>query len=434
MDGHYWTRRSIPEWSEMLILCYNTIDKTLKKLRAEGILIAAKSPHKNDMVLWYRIDYEKLQLALKSLGPRDTQLVFSDDGGIYAEEIDHPYSLGGTKTPEPLPNGAQPLGGIPPTDWGVSIYSSKEEVNLASQPSASPSGKLQNLPPEEKKNTQELLPEDQHPGVTEIRGKFQTHTEGKNSTNLRKNGKKGPTHSAEVVKAVKSSPTPPANSSKVSDMYKLWATEVRRHHPEVKFVAPFTVAQKGQMAHLIKVCGDETGNMLRCVIEKWIGFGKFAAAQTGTTKYPDAPHLGYLVKHVQEGMSFYLNEKEYEEKSVQLIARQVGLSDQSKSPPRESSPVTKDGNGLTACEKGPHAEKSAAPTTNHTQPKKQDEEPYVPMFEIGLNILDDGRVLFIPPSYDRPGNKTKERLDLEFIRYQLYQRGQLPLEKLKALD
>lgn len=61
-DGYWWTYNTIAEWKEQFpFWSYDTVKRTLKKLRNKEILVVDKfNKNAYDQTLWYRINYKKL--------------------------------------------------------------------------------------------------------------------------------------------------------------------------------------------------------------------------------------------------------------------------------------------------------------------------------------------------------------------------------------
>lgn len=61
-NGYYWTYQKIEKWTEQFpFWSYDTVKRTLKKLRDKNILITDRFNEKEyDRTIWYRIDYAKL--------------------------------------------------------------------------------------------------------------------------------------------------------------------------------------------------------------------------------------------------------------------------------------------------------------------------------------------------------------------------------------
>lgn len=63
-DGYYWTYNTIDEWNEQFpFWSYDTVKRVLKKLKNMDLLITDRyNEKKYDRTLWYRINYDKLNL------------------------------------------------------------------------------------------------------------------------------------------------------------------------------------------------------------------------------------------------------------------------------------------------------------------------------------------------------------------------------------
>lgn len=61
-DGHRWVYKSVREWQkEFPFWSTNTIDRTLKKLeKQELIIVGIYNKYKTDRTKWYTIDYSKI--------------------------------------------------------------------------------------------------------------------------------------------------------------------------------------------------------------------------------------------------------------------------------------------------------------------------------------------------------------------------------------
>lgn len=125
--------------------------------------------------------------------------------------------------------------------------------------------------------------------------------------------KKGPTSTAMVLAqklAMGSSKTTPAMG-----MYKVWASSIPKHHPEIKFIGAFTVVQKAMIGRLATGWGSSAEKALAYVVEHWVSFGKFLKEVSDLKSVPQVPVLEFLVKHSSMAMNFYLKQN-----SVQLSA------------------------------------------------------------------------------------------------------------------
>lgn len=350
MEGHKWTWRSIKEWSAMLMMGSATIERAMSHLRAESILIVGEfNKHKYDKTKWYRLNYEVLTIKLMDSIPSNCG---NEMPSIWSEETTTPSK--GCDTPHQK-DGDHPIKMMEPIH--KKEYKNEDKRNtLASQPSAQPP----------------------------------VGTEGKEM--LPKNGmKKGPTSSGDVASKLMVSSVD-KKSAKVADLYKVWATEIPRHHAEVKFVGPFSVVQKGQMSNIAKVCGQQTGEVISYLIEHWVKFGKFVAAQTGTKMYPESPNIGYLLKHVSLGMSFFLGKSKAKDASVQLIAPvkpEVDVSEVMKPVVREKQEpqdgaVKRIGKITLKRVKAPGDSQKLSVGQGDTQALKEPVEPLGALAEVGL--------------------------------------------------
>lgn len=127
---------------------------------------------------------------------------------------------------------------------------------------------------------------------------------------------KGPSSSAAVLAKKLSTGNP--NESIGASMYKLWASSIPKHHPEVKFIGAFTLAQKAMITRLAKGWGLPAEKALAHVIEHWVSFGKYLREVADVKSVPQIPVLEFLVKHSSMAMNFYLKQG-----SVQLSAKKV---------------------------------------------------------------------------------------------------------------
>lgn len=62
VDGYYWTYNTVSEWTEEFpFWSYDTVKRTLKKLRDNNLVVTGVFNDKNyDRTLWYRVNHEKL--------------------------------------------------------------------------------------------------------------------------------------------------------------------------------------------------------------------------------------------------------------------------------------------------------------------------------------------------------------------------------------
>jgi hypothetical protein len=118
---------------------------------------------------------------------------------------------------------------------------------------------------------------------------------------------KAPITSAEVLKQLGKSKAN-LDDSTATGMYKIWVTTVPLHNEGVKFVAPFTMQEKGQVVRLAKVWGNDSGPVLEYVLSNWIRFAKTVKSQTGLKSFPETPSIGFLVKYSGEAKSFWVTQ------------------------------------------------------------------------------------------------------------------------------
>jgi phosphoglycolate phosphatase-like HAD superfamily hydrolase len=62
-------------------------------------------------------------------------------------------------------------------------------------------------------------------------------------------------------------------------------------------VQPLTPQQVGQIKNLLKITGGISRTMMNFAIENWKAFTATVMEMKKTPGCPDAPHVGYLLKH-----------------------------------------------------------------------------------------------------------------------------------------
>lgn len=117
---------------------------------------------------------------------------------------------------------------------------------------------------------------------------------------------KGPTSSASVLVQKLSAGDPKEKIG--ATMYKLWASNIPKFHPEVKFIGAFTLAQKAMITRLATGWGAPAEKTLAHVIEHWVSFGKYLREVVGVKTVPQVPVLEFLVKHSSMAMNFFLKQ------------------------------------------------------------------------------------------------------------------------------
>ncbi len=258
VDGHYWVWNTTKSWADQLgVFDERTIKNNLKTLRTAGIVVTANHNHTAyDRTLWYRLDYPALASAISPFvtDPKSSQL---------HDPLGNCFTTHSVTTPLTIPK---------------SSSKTTAEISLV-EPSA--------LPDENNIHLIEQPP-------------------------MQKN-----TGSAAAILAEFSNKGPAQKSPNTSgSLQSIWKHNVPKHNPEVKFIPEFTIAIKGQFGLIAKALGPRADLVTLCVVQNWVGFSKYAAAQTGSTKTPDAPHVGFLLKNAGHAANFYIGQHEKSPKPV----------------------------------------------------------------------------------------------------------------------
>lgn len=261
-EGHFWVYNTTEAWAERLMLWdERTIRRTLASLRSSGVVITTVNNKAGyDRTLWYRIGYDALC----------------------------------TRLSEALPM------------WSFCPNGSGQNVRIEAVKMSAP------IPKKEAKNSTKstATPSDQKPKTKPPTGEPVSPGE-KDEIMLPKNGvKKGPSNVSAVLKKTLGG----GSATDGIALYQIWASEVPKHHPEIKFIAPASVSAKSQFSRLAKDWGDERCDVMRCVIMQWVSFGKTLKDWSGIKTYPSVPTLSFLVTHREKAKNFFL------QKGVKLTA------------------------------------------------------------------------------------------------------------------
>ncbi len=96
----------------------------------------------------------------------------------------------------------------------------------------------------------------------------------------------------------------------------LWKTLVPKYNKKVPFIPAFTMAQKGQLSHMIKQWGDKSDETLTHIIKNWTSFAVFVTTNSGVKLTPENPTIGFVLKYVGDARNFVIND-------VQLTAKKI---------------------------------------------------------------------------------------------------------------
>lgn len=96
-DGCYWTYNTIAEWQEQFpFFSYDTVKRTLKKLRDAGLLLTGNYNRKKmDRTIWYTINYTRLdEIEQKYRSVRTPETPESETGETLVDYVNDDHVMG----------------------------------------------------------------------------------------------------------------------------------------------------------------------------------------------------------------------------------------------------------------------------------------------------------------------------------------------------
>jgi len=257
-EGHYWTYNTYKQWEVMFkYFDERSIRRHITLLVEKNIVITGRfNKFKYDKTKWYRLNYPALDKLTNTLNPT--------------------YNLA-TSTGQNV---------------GIETY------NLSAP-----------IPEKYTENTAETnhCPNPKHKNKT-------------TEKDMLKKNPKVPTTAAKVSSTLLAPKATDLKNMNASKMYKVWVSFVPEFHPSIKFVGTFTEKQKGMISSLVTLWGDNSGLVLKYVIEHWVKFGKLVMSSVGTKTFPDVPSPEKVFQYRVLAMNFYLASSVSKDGSVQLIA------------------------------------------------------------------------------------------------------------------
>jgi hypothetical protein len=252
-EGHRWCYNTHEQWAEQLMVYgRTTIINKMKELEKLGIIIVGCfNKHGYDRTKWYRIDYDQLSKAIQAKFPGLKLLCL-------------------------------------PQFKFCTIKSSKSGMTIPETPTKTPSKNL---------NSQTGLTVSKTP-------------DSKDTSEDQEAMNKAHKMAMEVLEGIKNKKDEPLTVKTLNptEISFLWARAVKRYHPNVKFVKPFTMVEISKLKYLIKVWGSASPKVLVHMIEHWIKFTNYAEAQYSAFKSPLIPTLAYVVRYPEAAANFYLTD------------------------------------------------------------------------------------------------------------------------------
>lgn len=300
-DGHYWMWHSLTQWEAALLLSRSTIQRSIRGLEELGVIISSEfNGSKFNRTKWYRLDYGRLLLILTEAFPQHKIQVWRDT------ELNNPWQWVQVSEKEVPTNAINCKKGGKKAENPDHL----DIVNMTTSTwSEVPTLRRSNIEKEKKNNKRALATPEHGPETTSVTEEADMIYSEKPLPKNKRRTPKVPTTVKSVSAVLDDSQVSLADST-VTGLYKVWASEVPKHHSEIKFVAPFTMKQKGQMGRISKIWEKQQGEILVCLIRHWLRFGRFVQEQVGGKNSPASPNLDYLAKHVALAKSFYLNQQE----------------------------------------------------------------------------------------------------------------------------
>lgn len=273
--GHTWMFKPVSEW-EMQLQCFSksTVKRSFASLLNSRALVSGRfNKNKYDKTAWYRIDYTEVQSRLL---------------GVFTEK---------TKSVKLAPSMV--------SNWSYRWCHDGpiDGVNLALT-----------IQDNNEDNNEDKKPENHQP----LSSKFQPEA----VTVIPKNSiRKGPTDSGAAAKALLVPPSE-RTASLLFALYKVWASEIPVHYPDVKFIPPFNTTQSSQMKQIWVLWSgkgknpEEAVTVLRTVISSWGRFVSYVKENAGIYSTPAVPSLAFLTKHKILAMNFFLSANRPKDSSV----------------------------------------------------------------------------------------------------------------------